>query len=195
MGSIVARLFTEAGARVIAVSDSQGGAQNPEGIDWRQVIEHKRLTGSVIGLARSEEVSNDDLLTLPCDILIPAALCNVIRRDNAPMIGARLIVEAANGPTTPGADEILFERGIPVVPDILANAGGVTVSYFEWVQNIENEQWAEADVNEKLLIKMNRAADAVIDEQRKLNALLDDLEARRTERGLDDGPLSPVDLR
>jgi len=195
VGSIAARLFTEAGARVIAVSDSQGGAQNPDGIDWRQVIEHKRLTGSVVGLARSEEVSNDDLLTLPCDILIPAALCNVIRRDNAPMIGARLIVEAANGPTTPGADEILFERGIPVLPDILANAGGVTVSYFEWVQNIENEQWAEADVNEKLLIKMNRAADAVIDEQRKLNALLDDLEARRNERGIDDGPLGPVDLR
>jgi glutamate dehydrogenase (NAD(P)+) len=194
-GSIAAQLFSEAGATIVAVSDSRGGVHDPEGIDWRAAVEHKRLTGSVVELAGCRTITNDELLALPCDILIPAALECVIHGRNARAVNARMVIEAANGPTTPAADEILFERDIPVVPDILANAGGVTVSYFEWVQNIENEQWAEEAVNEKLLSKMNRAADAVIDEQRKLNALLDDLEERRKDRGRDGEPLTPVDLR
>jgi len=105
---------------------------------------HKRETGSVVGFEGAKSVTNADLLTLPCDILIPAALGNQIHAGNAEAIQARFVVEAANGPTTSEADQILFKRGIPVLPDILANAGGVTVSYFEWVQNIENEQWNES---------------------------------------------------
>jgi glutamate dehydrogenase (NAD(P)+) len=106
---------------------------------------------------------------LPCDILIPAAMECQIRADNADKVRARMIAEAANGPTTPAADDILFARGIPVLPDILANAGGVTVSYFEWVQNIENERWEEEEVNEKLRVKMERATDAVLEKQQQLN--------------------------
>src|SRR5258707_734942 len=115
-------------------------------------------------------ISNPELLALECDILIPAALEAQIRADNAGLVKAKVIAEAANGPTTPQADRILFERGIPVLPDILTNSGGVTVSYFEWVQNIENEHWDEADVNGKLKVKIERATDAVIDRQAALNA-------------------------
>src|SRR5262245_47427020 len=149
-GAIAARLFREAGARVIAVSDSQGGIVQQDGLDVAAVDGHKRSTGTVVGMGGTRPVSNDDLLTLECDVLIPAALENTIRQDNAPAVRARIICEAANGPTTPAADRILFERGIPVLPDILANSGGVCVSYFEWVQNNENEQWDEDDVNRKL---------------------------------------------
>ncbi|NIM52191.1 MAG: glutamate dehydrogenase [Gemmatimonadales bacterium] len=194
-GSIAAQLFAEAGARIIAVSDSRGGIANPDGLDWAAALKHKRLTGSVVGLPNAQVVSNEELLTLPCDILVPAALENVIRGDNAADIKARLVAEAANGPTTPDADRILFERGIPVLPDILANAGGVTVSYFEWVQNIENEQWDEEEVNGKLLVKMNRATDAVINEQARINQSLDELKAQREDRGIEGDALKPVDLR
>jgi glutamate dehydrogenase (NAD(P)+) len=194
-GAIAAQLFTEAGARVIAVSDSQGGIHDSNGLDWAAALEHKRLTGSVVGLPHTEGVSNEELLALPCDVLIPAALENVIRGDNAAAVKARFVVEAANGPTTPEADKILVQKGIPVLPDILANAGGVTVSYFEWVQNIENEQWDEDDVNGKLLVKMNRSTDAVIDERRRINESLDQLENERRDRGLGGEPLDPVDLR
>src|SRR4029079_4352371 len=120
------------------------------------------------GLAGTEGISNADLLTVPCDVLIPAALENQIHSGNAGEVQAKLVVEAANGPTTPEADRILFGRGIPVLPDILANSGGVTVSYFEWVQNIENEQWGLEAVNEKLQAKMERATDAVIDTRERL---------------------------
>ncbi len=167
-GAIAAELFAAAGARVVAVSDSSGGAVAEEGIDPAAAITQKRATGSVAGLAGARPISNEDLLTLPCDVLIPAALENQIHSGNARCVAARLVVEAANGPTTPAADRILVERGIPVVPDILANSGGVTVSYFEWVQNIENEQWALEIVNEKLAARMERATDAVIDTQQEL---------------------------
>jgi len=132
---------------------------------------------------------------LPCDILIPAALENQIRSDNADQLRARFLVEAANGPTTPTADRILFEKGIPVLPDILANSGGVTVSYFEWVQNFENQQWDEDIVNEKLQIKMQRATDAVIDKQKEINDSLDTLEKQRKKIGRLGEPLQPVNLR
>jgi glutamate dehydrogenase (NAD(P)+) len=168
-GGIAARLFHEAGARVIAVSDSGGGAWHESGLDPAAVAAHKARTGTVAGLEGTRPVHNQELLALVCDVLIPAALENQIRRDNAPGVRARIVCEAANGPTTPAAERILFERGIPVLPDILANAGGVCVSYFEWVQNNENEQWDEAEVNEKLRAKMERATDAVLDKFAEIN--------------------------
>jgi glutamate dehydrogenase/leucine dehydrogenase len=168
-GAIAAELFAAAGAKIVAVSDSRGGIHAPGGLDPQAVIAHKQQTGSVTGFPGSEAVSNPELLTVPCEVLIPAALENQIREDNAAAIQAKLVVEAANGPTTPGADRILFGRGIPVLPDILANSGGVTVSYFEWVQNNENEQWALAVVNEKLASRMERATDAVLDTQERIN--------------------------
>lgn len=172
-GAIAADLFTTAGARVVAVSDSSGGIAAiaaEGGLDPAAVVAHKRRTGSVAGLPGTRPVSNAELLTLPCEILMPAALENQIHAGNAAAIKARLVVEAANGPTTPAADRILLERGIAVVPDILANSGGVTVSYFEWVQNIEHEQWPLEVVNEKLAARMERATDAVIDTQQELGA-------------------------
>lgn len=194
-GSVAAQLFTQAGAKIIAVSDSRGAIHSPDGIDPDAAIEHKRQTGSVVGLPSSTELSNEQLLALECDILIPAALESQIRGDNAHTVRARLIAELANGPTTPDADRILLERGTIVLPDILANAGGVTVSYFEWVQNIENEQWEEDVVNEKLLKKMRRATDAVIDKREEINSSLDKLQAERVKHGFEGEPLEPVDLR
>ena len=192
-GGIAAELFHEAGAKVIAVSDSRGGVYRPEGLDPADALEHKQRTGSVVGLEGAKVVSNSVLLTLECDILIPAALENEIRRDNVDAVSARLVVEAANGPTTPGGDRVLFAKGIPVLPDILANAGGVTVSYFEWVQNIENEQWDIDEVNGKLAAKMERATDHVLDTQKEINGSLDALDDGR--RDLFGKPLEPVDLR
>jgi glutamate dehydrogenase (NAD(P)+) len=194
-GSIAAELFAEAGARIVAVSDSRGGIYNPEGLDPHAVFAHKKRTGSVVGFPRSQTLSNDEVLAIPCDILIPAALENQIRGDNADRVQARLVAEAANGPTTPAGDRILFARGIPVLPDILANAGGVTVSYFEWVQNINNEQWDEDEVNLKLKRKMERATDAVIDTQKSVNDSLGELEAERIQRNDGGEPLTEVDLR
>jgi len=194
-GAIAAQLFAEAGARVIGVSDTRGAIHDPAGLDLARVVEHKAATGSVVGFPGSLAIDSAALLALECDILIPAALENQIRSDNVGSIRARMIVEAANGPTTPAADVALLERGIPVLPDILANAGGVTVSYFEWVQNVENEQWDEEQVNGKLGRKMRRATDAVIDLQAEINGSLDALTARWATRGLEGGPLAPIDLR
>jgi len=194
-GAIAAELYAAEGAKIIAVSDSRGGIYNPEGFDPLAAVEHKKKTGSVVGLPGTKKVSNEELLALKCDILIPAALENQIRGDNAGEIRARLIAEAANGPTTPAADRILFERGIVVLPDILANAGGVTVSYYEWVQNNEYEQWDEDHVNLRLHVKMERATDAVLAKQKEINESLDELQAERKKRGLQGEPLQPVDLR
>jgi glutamate dehydrogenase (NAD(P)+) len=149
----------------------------------------------VRGLPGAREVSNEELLTLPCDILIPAALENQIRADNVGEVRARFIAEAANGPITPDADRALLARGVPVLPDILANAGGVTVSYFEWVQNIENEQWDEGKVNAKLQQKMERGTDAVLDKHDEVNDALPALEDDRRSHGLSGPPLEPIDLR
>jgi len=194
-GAIAAELYAAEGARIIAVSDSQGGIVNTDGLDPTAVLNHKKKTGSVLGYQGCKEVSNEELLTIPCDILVPAALENVIRSDNAADIQAKLIAEAANGPTTPAADKILFERRIQVLPDILANAGGVTVSYFEWVQNNDYEQWEEDEVNLKMHVKMERATDAVIDKQTEINSSLDELNAQRKKNGRKGSPLVPVDLR
>jgi glutamate dehydrogenase/leucine dehydrogenase len=168
-GGIAADLFHEAGAKIVAVSDSRGGIHSENGLTPAAVSAHKAKTGSVVGMAASRNLSNEELLTVDCDLLIPAALENQIRQDNAARVRARMICEAANGPTTPAADRILFDKGIPVVPDILANSGGVCVSYFEWVQNIENEQWDVEEVNHKLQTKMERATNIVIDKQTQIN--------------------------
>jgi glutamate dehydrogenase/leucine dehydrogenase len=167
-GSIAAQLFTDAGARVLAVSDSTGGVAAEDALDLDGVRAHKQQTGSVVGFAGTKNITNAELLHIPCDILIPAAFENQIRADNVDGVDTKLVAEAANGPTTPAADRALFERGIPVLPDILTNSGGVTVSYFEWVQNIENQHWSEDDVNAKLRRKMESATDAVLEMQRSI---------------------------
>jgi glutamate dehydrogenase (NAD(P)+) len=156
-GAICARLLDELGFRVIAVSDSRGGIVNPKGLDPVAVAEHKRKTGSVVGFPGSSDITNEELLTAKCDLLVPAALENQVTAKNAGEIAARLIAEAANGPTTPEADAILESRGIAVIPDILANAGGVTVSYFEWVQSLQAYSWRERAVNLELRDIMQRA--------------------------------------
>ena len=164
-GSIAAQLFTDAGAKVIAVSDSTGGVTCDDGVSCDAALAHKKQNGSVVGLAGTTNITNDELLQIECDVLIPAAFENQIRADNVAAVKTKLIAEATNGPTTPAADKALFERGIPVLPDILTNSGGVTVSYFEWVQNIENEHWSEDEVNAHLHRKMESATDAVLQMQ------------------------------
>jgi glutamate dehydrogenase (NAD(P)+) len=150
-GSVAAYLLDDLGAKVVSVSDSSGAIYNPDGLDTRHVKEFKSETGSVTGYDGAiEEFSNDDLLTLDVDLLVPAALENAIDGELAQDVEADVVVEAANGPLTPDADDVLTERGVHVVPDILANAGGVTVSYFEWVQNRQRFQWSEDRVNEEL---------------------------------------------
>jgi glutamate dehydrogenase (NAD(P)+) len=143
-------LATEAGCKVVAVSDSNGGIHDPQGLDPTLVMEHKKRTGSVEGYARSESISNEGLLELECDILVPAALEGQITHANVERIKASIVVEGANGPTTPEADEVLWQRGIMLVPDILANAGGVTASYFEWVQDLQYFFWTTEEVKQRL---------------------------------------------
>jgi glutamate dehydrogenase (NAD(P)+) len=149
-GSFSAKLMAELGATVVGLSDTQGGIHNTKGIDPNKVDAYKRETGSVIGFPGSETVSNSELLELDCEILIPAAIENQIGEHNAPRIRAKLVAEAANGPTSPEADRILFDKGVFLIPDILCNAGGVTVSYFEWVQDLQNLFWREATINARL---------------------------------------------
>jgi glutamate dehydrogenase (NAD(P)+) len=156
-GAIVARLLQEDGARVIAISDTRGGAHATRGLDMAQVMAHKEKTGSVVGVKGAERISNDELLELKCDVLVPAALENQITMKNVKAVRARIVAEAANGPTTPGADRVLADRGVFVIPDILCNAGGVTVSYFEWAQDMQGFFWEEAAVNRELEKFMKRA--------------------------------------
>jgi glutamate dehydrogenase (NAD(P)+) len=166
-GSLAAKLFTEKKARVIAVSDSRGGVFNSRGIDPLKAMRYKERSGTVVGMPGTSRISNDDLLTMKCDILIPAALENVITLNNADQIKAKIVAEAANGPSTPHADEVLARKGIMVLPDILANAGGVTVSYFEWVQDLQSFFWSEAEVNVKLESVMKHAFLEVYETARK----------------------------
>src|SRR6202789_1829093 len=171
-GSISAKLFAEKKARVIAISDSRGGVFNSRGIDPMKAMRYKERSGTVVGMPGTSRISNDDLLAMKCDILVPAALENAITLNNADQIKAKIIAEAANGPTTPHADEVLARKGIFVVPDILANAGGVTVSYFEWVQYLQSFLWSEAEVNQKLDLVMRRAFHEVHEMARKHRAHL-----------------------
>jgi len=150
VGRNLARLLAEEGARVVALSDSNGAVVNSYGLDVPAAIVHKAEHGVLAGLPGADEATNDELLELECDVLVPAALEQAISADNAPRVRAHMVCEAANSPTTPGADEILEDRGVLVLPDVLANAGGVVVSYFEWVQGLQEYFWKEYEVNAKL---------------------------------------------
>jgi len=154
-------LHDELGCTVVAVSDSKGGIYSPKGFDPKEVLVHKEKKGSVTGFPGSKPISNEDLLELDVDILAPSALENAITAENAPRVRARIVAEGANGPTTPDADDILFRKETIVIPDILANGGGVTVSYFEWVQNLQQFFWTDADVRAKLEQHMTQAFEAV----------------------------------
>lgn len=157
-GSYAAILSQEIfGCKIVAVSDTKGGIYNPDGFDSQAVLEHKKKTGSVINFPGTEPVSNEDILELDVDILWPAALENVITKENAPRIKAKIIAEAANGPTTPDADKILYKNGVFVIPDFLCNAGGVTVSCFEWIQNITGDYWKLKEIHQRLDKKMTKA--------------------------------------
>jgi glutamate dehydrogenase (NAD(P)+) len=162
-GWIAAKLVDELGANVVAVSDSSGAIHDPDGFDPVDVKEFKRETGSVSGYEGAESLSNEDLLTMDVDLLIPAALENAIDGDLAEDVSADIVVEAANGPLTPDADDVLTEKDVHVFPDILANAGGVTVSYFEWVQNRQRFYWDEERVNEELESVITSAFDDLTD--------------------------------
>ena len=161
-GSIAAQLLHEAGARVIAVSDSNGCIYNRKGLNIPEVIHLKALTGKVEGFPESEPISPEDLLALECDVLVPAALENTVRADNAPTVHARIVAKAANGPLTPAADRILESAGTFIIPDILCNAGGVTVSYFEWVQDEQHLFWEAQDVYNRLERVMKTAFNDVL---------------------------------
>ncbi len=157
VGSYLAKFLAELGATVIAISDSSGGFFNPNGIDVHAALAHKAETGTLQGLKNADAITNDELVLLECDLLAPCALEQVITRDNADKVRARVICEGANGPTTPEADEILEGNGVLILPDVLANAGGVVVSYFEWVQGLQEYFWKEAEVNQRLNEIVTRA--------------------------------------
>ena len=162
VGSVSADLLAKAGARIVAVSDWKGGVRNPAGLDIARMLEYAKEHKTVDGFPGGEPITNEELFALEVDVLIPAALENQITVENAPQVRARIVIEAANGPTTPDAHKILHQRGIFVVPDILANSGGVTVSYFEWVQDRHGYFWEEEEVNTRLEKKMCEAFDAVL---------------------------------
>ena len=166
-GMYSAKLMSEIGATVLAVSDTSGGIYDPKGLDPVKVEAFKRETGRVQGLPGAERITNAELLELDCEILIPAAIENQIGAHNAPAIKAKIVAEAANGPTSPEADRILHDRGVMVIPDILCNAGGVTVSYFEWVQDLQNLFWREATINARLKEVMVKSFNDVLDLSRK----------------------------
>jgi glutamate dehydrogenase (NAD(P)+) len=161
VGAVAARLLWREGCVIVGVSDVKGGIYNPAGLDIRQLETYIAETRSVVGFPGTEPVSNEDLLTLPCDILVPAAVGGQIHAGNADRIKASLVAEGANGPTTPEADVILRDRGVTVIPDILANAGGVVVSYFEWVQGLQYYFWRESEITARLQEIMTRAFNRV----------------------------------
>lgn len=171
VGSNTALLLHEMGATIVGISEADGGLYNPKGISPEAVLQYRASHGTTIGYPEAEPISNADLLELPCDILVPAALENQITTSNASRIKARMIGEAANGPITPDADEILVDKGVFILPDILANAGGVTVSYFEWVQGLQEFFWAEREVNAQLERIMTTAFHTVLRlaEERKVS--------------------------
>lgn len=166
-GSYVATILYDMGAKIIAVNDSKSGIYNSNGFDPYEVQQHKEKTGSVADFPHTTAISNEELLAMECDVLVPAALENQITEKNAAKVRAKIVAEAANGPTTPEANEILHKNNILVLPDILASAGGVTVSYFEWVQNLQNYYWSEEEVNERLEQKMTAAFESVYQASKK----------------------------
>jgi glutamate dehydrogenase/leucine dehydrogenase len=170
-GAVAAELLGAMGAKIVAVNDSQGGARNDAGLDVKALDAYKAKKGTVKGFPGSKDISRDELFALPVDILVPAALENQITKENAGLVKAKILLELANGPTTPEADEVLHKNGVTILPDILANAGGVTVSYFEWVQDLGSYFWTEDEVNQRLEQIMVRAFNDVHKEAvaRKIN--------------------------
>ena len=168
-GQFAAQLVEEQGAKIIAVSDTQGAIINKNGFKANELIKYKLEKKSIRGFPGATEINNDELLTTECTILIPAALENQITKENASRINTKIVAEAANGPTTPEADKILYENNILVIPDVLANSGGVTVSYFEWLQNLRREYWSEDEVNNRLDVIMTKAFGEVYDAHQKYN--------------------------
>jgi glutamate dehydrogenase (NAD(P)+) len=162
VGSYAALVWSKAGHNVVAISDSKGGIYDENGLDIEKLMEYKKTTGSLSGFPGTKEITNEKLLETECDLLIPAAFENQITGANADKIKAKAILELANGPITPEADDILFKKGIPIVPDILANSGGVTVSYFEWEQNLKGEHWSEKEVFEKLQPMLQDSAEKIL---------------------------------
>ena len=167
VGSIAAELLVQQGSKVVGVTDWKGGIYNPNGLDIPALIAHVDTHRTVAGFTGGEPLGAADIFKVDCEILIPAALENQITADNAGDIKARMVIEGANGPTTPDATKALHERGVFVVPDILANAGGVTVSYFEWVQDRHGYFWSEKEVNERLEVKMVEAYNVVLETAQK----------------------------
>lgn len=162
VGSNAAAYAYENGFKVVAVSDINGGIYDPNGLDIPSVMEHMTITGSVINFPGADSVTNEELLELPCDVLMPCALEGQITQHNADRVQASMVVEGANGPTTPEGDDIMNERGIMIVPDILANSGGVIVSYFEWVQDLQSFSWDETEIFRQLERIMIRAYDLTV---------------------------------
>ena len=172
VGSHAAKIFAEHGHTIVAISDSKGGIYDKNGLDIEKLSEHKKNIGSLSDFPSTKNISNAELLELTCDVLIPAAFENQITEKNADKIKARAILELANGPVTPEADEILFQKKIPIIPDILANSGGVTVSYFEWDQNLKNEHWGESEVFGKLKPLLQNASKEIFDKARESSTSL-----------------------
>lgn len=169
-GATMARILDHHGYKVVGVSDSRGGVWDENGLDIKELLKHKEETGTVANFKNAKNITNKELLVLPCGVLIPSALENQITNNNASNIKAKMVLELANGPTTPEADEILEHRGIVVAPDVLANAGGVVVSYFEWLQNMQRETWSEEDVFARLEKTMVEAFDTVWEKKNELNS-------------------------
>ena len=169
VGYHLADIMHRAGARIIAVSDSRGAIYNKNGLQPRAVLLHKQETGSVVGFSQADVITNEELLTLKCDVLVPSALGGAITREIAENVQAKIVAEGANAPTTPDADEVLFRRGVLVIPDILANAGGVTVSYFEWVQGLQSFFWSEEEVNRNLENIIKSAFESVFNKAQEMN--------------------------
>ena len=201
VGAVAAQLFQEAGAKIIALSDSQGGIVGEEGIDLMAATGYKKEHGTLVGLPETMSITNDALLELDCEILVPAALSQQICAHNADRIKARLVVEAANGPVTPAADRILAARDIWVLPDILTNAGGVTVSYYEWLQNLDNVQWELDDINARLHKSMRKSTDSVVSRWQELHRKVSDglikepVASEDAEDSSADNEPYPLDLR
>jgi glutamate dehydrogenase (NAD(P)+) len=195
VGRNAARIFEKAGARIVAVSDSRGGIHHPDGLELAQVELHKDETGSVVKTPDTNPLDHKEVLEVPCDVLVPAALQTQITTANARQVQAKIIIEGANGPITPEADDILSDRNIPVVPDILSAAGGVVVSYFEWVQNLANERWTEGQVQDRLRTTMLRATDTMVRTRALLLDQLDNYQKAWAEVQPDSLPLPLPTLR
>jgi glutamate dehydrogenase (NAD(P)+) len=161
VGSITAKYLHQQGVKIVAITDVQGGIYNPQGIDVAQVLVFAKERGTIVGFPGTDKIENDELLCLKVDILVPAALANVITKENAHQIQCKILAEGANGPVTPEADEILVQRGIFVIPGILANSGGVVVSYFEWVQGLQHLFWSEEEVVNRLTFLLDKAFEEV----------------------------------